>query len=74
MLSDRLVLEAYDYNLTGDVKIGSLILSAKQLIAEGAKEGGFFIWRNMNGAPQENTNAAADAMNKDPSIASDWKG
>jgi len=99
VLSDRLVLEAYDYNtLASDIKIGSLILSAKQLIAEGAppelpegesarKEtevkdgeekkwdgGGFFIWRNMNGAPQECENEAADAMNNNPDIASDWKG
>ena len=36
--------------------------------------GGFFIWRNMNGAPQECDNAAADAMNNNPEIASDWKG
>ena len=103
MLSDRLVLEAYDYNsIASDIKIGSLILSAKQLIALGAppqvegddedsksskseksvKEGeekkwdggGFFIWRNMNGAPQECDNEAADAMNNNPEIASDWKG
>ena len=28
----------------------------------------------MNGAPQECDNAAADAMNNNPEIASDWKG
>lgn len=29
VLQDRLVVEAYDYNLTGDVKVGSLLFSAK---------------------------------------------
>lgn len=74
VLQDRLILEAYDYNLTGDVKIGSILFSAKQLISEGEKEGGFYIWRNMNGAPIENNNEYADKMNEQPDIASDWKG
>ena len=60
--------------MTGDVKIGSILLSAKQMIAEGEKPGGFFIWRNMNGAPIENHNAYADKMNESPDLASDWKG
>ena len=68
------MLEAYDSNLTGDVKVGSLLFSAKQLISEGEKEGGFFIWRNMNGAPIENNNEHADKMNESPDLASDWKG
>ena len=29
VLQDRLVVEAYDYNLTSDVKVGSLLFSAK---------------------------------------------
>lgn len=75
VIADRLVIEVFDYNTVGsDSKIGALILSAKQLITDGAKPGGFYIWRSLNGSPAENTNEAADEMNENPEIASDWKG
>ena len=75
VLQDRLVIEVWDYNtISSDSHIGSLILSAKQLVAEGSKEGGFFVWKSLYGSPAEATGEAADAMNKNPDIASDWKG
>ena len=74
VLQDRLVIEVYDWNLTSDTIIGSLILSTKKLIAEGSKPGGFYMWRSIYGSPPDNTNAHADAMNKNPNMASDWKG
>ena len=46
----------------------------KKLIAAGTKEGGFYFWRSIYGSPAEATGAAADAMNNDPNLASDWKG
>lgn len=75
VLNDRLVIEAWDYNsVSSDSHIGSILLSVKQLVALGSQPGGFFIWKNLYGAPQDNTGKAADAMNENPDIASDWKG
>ena len=75
VLSDRLVIEVWDYNsVASNVHLGSLIMSTKQLIAEGSREGGFFIWKNLYGSPKDNDNEVADAMNSNPDIASDWKG
>ena len=71
VLNDRLVIEAWDYNsVASDSQLGSLILSAKKLIAEGAKEGGVFIWKNIYGSPAENVGDIADAMDRNPDIAS----
>lgn len=74
VLSDRVCIDVFDSGTISDTKIGSFILSAKQLLAEGSKEGGFYMWRSLYGAPEENTNDAAKAMNDNPDIASDWKG
>lgn len=76
VLADRLVIEVFDYNMfpASDNKIGALIFSAKQLIADGSKPGGFFIWKSLYGSPADNTNDAAEDMNENPEIASDWKG
>ncbi len=71
VLNDRLVIEAWDYNsVASDSQLGSLILSAKKLIAEGSKEEGVFLWNNIYGSPAENTGDFADAMDKNPDIAS----
>ena len=59
VLSDRVCIDVFDSGTISDTKIGSFILSAKQLLAEGSKDGGFFMWRSLYGAPEENTNAAA---------------
>ena len=74
VLSDRVTIDVFDSGTISDTKIGAFVLSAKQLLAEGAKEGGFFMWRSLYGAPEENTNDAAQAMNDNPDSASDWKG
>jgi hypothetical protein len=75
VLADRLVISVYDYNtVTANILIGSLILSAKQLIKDGSKPGGFYIWRSLYGSPPDNFNEAADAMDENPEGASDWKG
>ena len=74
VLQDRLVIEVWDYNTFADQQIGSLILSAKQLLLQGGQEGGFFVWKNLYGSPAENTGEIADQMNNNPDIASDWKG
>ena len=69
------MLDVFDYNtLQTHTKIGSLILSAKQLLADGEKPGGFYIWRNLYGSPKENSGKEADEMNKNPEVASDYKG
>ena len=60
--------------MAADTIIGSLIFSVKQLIAEGSKPEGFFIWKDLYGSPKEFTGAAADLMNSNPECASDWKG
>ena len=44
------------------------------MIAEGSKEDGFFIWKDLYGSPAENTGAEADRMNDNPELGSDWKG
>ena len=74
VLSDRVAIDVFDSGTISDTKIGSFILSAKQLLAAGSRDGGFFMWRSLYGAPEENTNDAAKAMNDNPDIASDWKG
>lgn len=74
VLADRLVIEIFDHNTFQDQQIGSLILSAKKLLAEGSKEGGFYTWVSLFGSPADNTGDEADKMNSNPEIASDWKG
>ena len=59
VLADRLAIDVFDAGTISDTKIGSFILSAKQLLAEGSKGGGFFMWKSLYGAPEENTNEAA---------------
>lgn len=75
VLQDRLVISAWDYNsVAADVIIGSLVFSVKQLLAEGGKPGGFFVWKDLYGSPKDNSGAEADSMNENPELASDWKG
>lgn len=75
VLQDRLVISAWDYNsVFSDTIIGSLILSIKRLIAEGSKEGGMFVWKDLYGSPKDNNNEEAEVMNSNPECASDWKG
>ena len=75
VVADRLVIDTYDHNdLAFHSHIGSLILSVKQLLAEGRQPGGFYTWCSLYGSPAENKGAEADAMNENPDIASKWKG
>ena len=75
VVADRLVIDTYDHNtMAYHSHIGSLILSVKQLLAEGTQPGGFYTWCSLYGSPADNTGAEADAMNQNPEIASKWKG
>lgn len=74
-MADRLVIDTYDHNdLAFHSHIGSLILQVKKLLKDGSVPGGFFTWCSLYGSPADNSGVEADAMNKNPDIASKYKG
>ena len=61
VVQDRVIIEVWDYNkIQSDQQIGSLILSAKKLLSQGAEEDGFYVWKNLYGSPKDNDNEVAD--------------
>jgi len=44
------------------------------LIEGSSKEGGIFMWKNLYGSPVDNFGEVADLMDKNPQLASMWKG
>ena len=76
LASDRLVMQMWDHDtIDPDDLVGSMFFSLKKLLDLGAKQGGYFFWQNMYGAPigYEGSNAGV-MMDENPEIASTWKG
>lgn len=76
VVTDRMLLEIFDYNITSDTQIGSLVLSIKKLMKKlEANEGeSFYMWENIYGAPPDTSGDVADMMNDNPEMASHWRG
>lgn len=60
--------------LGSDEALGSIPLSLKDIVTNHSTEKGTLVWKQLYGAPVAGTGAAADAMNAQPELASDWKG
>lgn len=76
IMSGKLILNVMDYDTVNDEQAGSLIFDYKDLLAREQKS---FFWANIYGAPGAEGLVAdggplADEMNKDPTIATKWKG
>jgi len=73
---DRLILSVYDYDSgKPDEKVGSIVLSIKELVANCSSKDGELRWVNIYGAPTglvEGPNMKK--MNDNPEQASRWKG
>ena len=76
IMSGKLILNVMDLDGINDEQAGSLIFDFKDLLDRPQKS---FFWANIYGAPgceglMASGGKLADAMNKDPTIATKWKG
>lgn len=77
-MSGKLILNVMDLDNVKDEQAGALIFDYKDLLSRPQKS---FFWANIYGAPGQeevkvfdSTGDLADEMNKDPTIATKWKG
>ena len=76
IMSGKLILNVMDHDTVNDEQAGALIFDYKELLQREQKS---FFWANIYGASGAEGLVAdggplADAMNKDPTIATKWKG
>lgn len=79
IIGGRIVFKIYDEDVVSDEIIGSIFVDIKDIIpsVEDQTPGRFmnkFDWKNIYGAPTGVSGKMTDAMNKNPEIASLWKG
>lgn len=73
--NDRFVLGIWDKDDVNDEKVGSIVLSIKELVRNCSKEGGSARWVNIYGAPKGLVEGPhMKKMNNNPEQASTWKG
>ena len=76
IMSGKLILNVMDLDKLKDEQAGALIFDYKDLLARDQRS---FFWANIYGAPggegfMASGGKKADEMNKDPTIATKWKG
>jgi hypothetical protein len=74
-MNDRLLITAYDENISGRNLIGSIQFSVND-IAEHVLEtkSGFYVWRDIYGAHPDFDHEEAKSMNMRPETGNQWKG
>ncbi len=72
VVAGRILLKVYDYDAgKPDELIGSIICNFRHI---NGKHNGQVLWENIYGAPKGNSGKNTDLMNKNPELASSWKG
>lgn len=66
------IIQVFDYDMTGNDIVASLVFDTKDFLEKYQPDKLF--WKNLYGSPVEFSNDAAEKMNKNPSMASTWKG
>jgi hypothetical protein len=66
------IIQVFDYDMTGNDIVASLIFDTKDFLEKYQPDKLF--WKNLYGSPIEYSNDSAEKMNKNPTLASTWKG
>lgn len=72
VVASRIILKIYDYDATdSDDLIGSIVCNFNQIKD---KDNGRIMWKNIYGAPTGVSGKNTNLMNRNPELASTWKG
>lgn len=72
VVASRIILKVYDHDTAdSDDLVGSIICNFKEI---NGKRNGQILWKNIYGAPVGVSGKNTNLMNKNPELASTWKG
>ena len=70
-MTNRVVMKVMDKDLVKDEVVGSMLFNLKECMKD---LNGKFFWKNIYGSPLNVSGTNADLMNRNPEMASSWKG